>query len=386
MSTHASTSATTLGGRWWRRVAVATAVGCSGSVVSLGTGGWYLAGRLVDAGPVVEAYPLRVKSVDPDRGTVTLTRGDDAVEPGTFRLSWVGGRATVGPVVGRDSTGVTRRLTGVVGRLSPGTRVGVQPNPYTGDPMSALGLPFTTVSVPSPGLTGDLPAWFVAGPRRTWAVLVHGLGGSRTDTLAAMPTLAALGFPMLAVSVRNDPGAVRSDDGHSHLGDTEWRDVEAAVRFARAQGAAGVVLWGWSLGGGMSAVVSESSTESGAVRALVLDSPLLDWRDTLSAAARRKRLPGILTWATRVMLRHAHGIRLERYDVARLAAGLSVPTLVVHGGADAVVPAEVTERFALARPDLVTYLRVPGANHVSAIDTDPDGYAAATRRLLDGLP
>lgn len=93
-----------------------------------------------------------------------------------------------------------------------------------------------------PGPLGPLPAWQLAGTRPTWVLLVHGRGGAREDWLAMLPALVRAGFPVLDLSYRNDVGAPASPDGYSHLGDTEWRDVEAGVRYARAEGAADVVL------------------------------------------------------------------------------------------------------------------------------------------------
>jgi pimeloyl-ACP methyl ester carboxylesterase len=343
----------------------------------------YFAHRLVQVRPVEERYALRVVALAAT-GTVTLTRGPDADEPGSFRLSWPAGHATVGPVVTSDGSTVTRSLTQVSGRLRPGQRVGIQSNPFTGDPASALGLSFADVAVAGP--TGALPAWYVAGQRRTWVLLIHGLDGSRSDALPAMTSLHDLGFPMLAITYRNDVGAARSADHRSHLGDTEWQDVEAAIGYAQANGAEGVVLYGWSLGAGMAVVVSERSPLRDTVRALVLDSPLLDWRATLSFNASRHRLPAPVTWASETMLAVSLGVHLDQYRQTRLSAALSTRTLVVQGTADTVVPLAPTDAFARARPDLVSYLRVPGADHVSVADSDPGGYAAGLRRVLGSLP
>jgi pimeloyl-ACP methyl ester carboxylesterase len=359
------------------------AAGTSLLLLTVGVLSWYFVDRLVQVTPVAESYPLQVVAVDPT-GTVKLSRGPDADEPGSFRLSWPGGHARAGPVVTSDRTTVTRSLTEISGRLTSGQRVGIQANPFTGDPRSGLGLAFTDVAVA--GATGALPAWYIAGPRQTWVLLIHGLDGSRADTLPAMPTLSALGFPMLAITYRNDTGAASSADHRSHLGDTEWQDIEAAIDYARGNGAQGVVLYGWSLGAGMAVVTSEQAPRRDAIRALVLDSPLLDWRATLSFHASRHGLPAPFTWASETMLDVGLGVHLDRYSAHRLAAALTVPVLVVQGTADAVVPLATADAFARARPDLVSYLRVVGADHVSGTDSDPDRYATALERLLGPLP
>ena len=153
---------------------------------------------------VHDTYPLRVLAVGDRDRTITLGSGPDAAEPGTFRLGWPGGQACAGPVTASGPGSVTRRLSHVSGRLAPGEPAGIEPDPYTGNPLTALGIPSTTVRVDTP--LGGMPAWYITGRRSTWVLLIHGLGRSRADTLPVMPALRALGFPMLAITYRNDAG------------------------------------------------------------------------------------------------------------------------------------------------------------------------------------
>ena len=60
---------------------------------------------------------------------------------------------------------------------------------------------------------------------------------------------ASWGMASLLISYRNDGLAPSAPDGRYGLGSTEWRDVEAAIEYALDHGAAGVVLFGWSMGG-----------------------------------------------------------------------------------------------------------------------------------------
>ncbi len=343
---------------------------------------WYASSQLIAVFHVRDAYPLRVLAVSHSGASITLTAGRDAAEPGIFRLAWPGGHATVGPVTRTEPGSVTRVLTGIRGRLAAGTPAGIEPDPYTGSPLTSLGIPFRTVLVPTP--IGGMPAWQITGRRHTWVILIHGLGGSRADTLPVMPDLHAVGFPMLAISYRNDIGAPASPDHQGHLGATEWHDVAAAIRYATSHGARGVILYGFSLGGAMALVTAEDSPARRWVQALVLDSPILDWQATLDYQAQLRGIPQPLASLTELLVAWRTGLDYTMFDQLRHENQLRAPVLLIQGTADTIVPPAIAGQFARARPRLITYLRVTGADHDSAIDTNPLGYRAALDRFLAG--
>jgi pimeloyl-ACP methyl ester carboxylesterase len=345
---------------------------------------WYLTSRLIGVTHVHDTYPLRVLAVGTRDATVTLTAGPDAAEPGTFRLAWPGGYGIVGPVTASGHGFVTRPISDATGHLTVGQQAGIEPGRYTGDPMTALGIHYAAVGVPAP--LGAMPAWQISGRRSTWVILIHGLGGNRADTLAAIAALHVLGFPILAITYRNDAGAPASPDHQNHLGATEWHDVDAAVRYATKQGASGVVLYGYSLGAAMAMVTAEDSPVRGRVRGLVLDSPILDWQATLTYQGDRHGLPAPLISLSERLLAWRTGLNFAQFNQLQHETSLQVPVLLIQGTADTIVPPGLADAFARGRPRRVTYLRVAGADHVSAMDTDPGAYGAALRRFLTGSP
>jgi pimeloyl-ACP methyl ester carboxylesterase len=387
MSRHRQTTRPTSRHLWhrapWRRIAAGLVIAVALTVTAVAGFAWYVTSRLIAVVHVQDTYPLRILAYGKRQSTVTLSAGPDAAEPGTFRLAWVGGHATAGRVTRIGTRFVTRRLGHISGHLVIGQQVGIEPDPYTGNPMTALGIAYETVRVPTP--LGGMPAWKIDGHRSTWVILIHGLGGSRADTLPAMPDLRALGFPMLAITYRNDVGAPASPDHQSHFGVTEWRDVAAAIRYALSNGATGVVLFGYSLGGEMALLTVEESHLANRVRALVLDSPVLNLQATLTYQGRRLGVPMPLISICEALLARRAGLNYSRLDQLRQEASLHVPVLLIQGTADTIVPPGLATAFARARPGLVTYLRVQGADHVSAIDTDPRGYRAALTRFLARL-
>jgi len=186
-------------------------------------------------------------------GQITLTRALASLRPGTYGLAGDGMHAVVGPVletVPHPADTVVRRLHRVThGTLEPGDKVWLTPNAHIGDPRSALGLDHADVDVP--GELVALPAWFVPGARDTWVITVHGLGATREHPMNIMEFLHRHRFPVLDLAYRGDLGAPRPADGLNHLGESEWRDLDAAIRYATRYGAERVVLHGWSTGATM---------------------------------------------------------------------------------------------------------------------------------------
>ncbi|MFI5991460.1 alpha/beta hydrolase [Streptomyces sp. NPDC051362] len=320
-------------------------------------------------------------------GGITLTRALASRRPGTYGLAGDGTHAVVGPV--QDATPhtadtVVRRLDGVThGSLEPGDKVWLVPNLYVGDPQSALGLEHADVDVP--GELGALPAWFVPAVRDTWIITVHGLGATREHPMNVMRFLNERHFPVLDLAYRGDLGAPRSPDGLNHLGETEWRDLDAAIRYAVRYGARRIILYGWSTGATMALRAAAHSALRERISGLILDSPVLDWEATLRALAGARHTPNFLLPLAVRAAQGRTGVRGDRIAHAAHPDRLTMPTLLVHGPDDTIAPWGPSRRLAASRPDLVTLYTVPEAPHAAMWNADPAGYEEALRRFLTPL-
>src|SRR5215203_1858073 len=110
-----------------------------------------------------------------------------------------------------------------------------------------------------------------------WAVLVHGRGARKEETLRAVPVLHDAGWTSLVAAYRNDRDAPRGPDGRYNLGLSEWRDVEAAMGYAVSHGARRILLLGWSMGAAIVLQALDRSPLSDYVVGVALDSPVIDW-------------------------------------------------------------------------------------------------------------
>ncbi|WP_031072500.1 alpha/beta hydrolase [Streptomyces sp. NRRL S-118] len=320
-------------------------------------------------------------------GQVTLTRHLASLRPGTYGLQGPEVHAVVGPVladVPHTADTVVRRLESVSrGTLAPGSRVRLTPQLHTGTPATALGLAHEDMDIQ--GELGEMPAWFVPATRSTWVIAVHGLGTTREHTLNVMGFLHGLRLPVLAPAYRGDPGAPRPADGLGHLGDSEWRDLDAAIRHAVRRGADRVILYGWSTGASMALHAAANSGLRDRITGLVLDSPVLEWETTLRALATARRTPApLLPLAVRAAQGRT-GVHPDRIAEAADADGLRVPTLLLHGPDDHLAPWQGSRELAARRPDLVTLHAVPEAPHGAMWNADPHRYEETLRRFLTPL-
>ncbi|MFE6165304.1 alpha/beta hydrolase [Streptomyces sp. NPDC056486] len=320
-------------------------------------------------------------------GQITLTRALASLRPGTYGLSGNGSHAVIGPVLDaapHEADTVVRRLERVThGSLEPGAKVWLTPQVHIGDPHAALDIDHADVDIP--GELGGLPAWFVPGVRDTWVITVHGLGTTREHPMVVMDFLHRQQFPVLDLAYRGDLGAPRSPDGLGHLGETEWRDLDAAMRYAVRHGAQNVILHGWSTGAAMALRAAAHSALRERISGLVLDSPVLNWETTLRALAAARRTPGLLLPLAVRAAQGRTGLRGDRILEAADPEVLKVPTLLFHGPDDVIAPWGLSRQLAERRPELVTLHTVPDAPHGAMWNADPAGYEEALRRFLTPL-
>jgi alpha-beta hydrolase superfamily lysophospholipase len=340
--------------------------------------GWYYSSLLLDT-TLRPIYPERVLAAD--ARTVTLVASRLAAQPGIWGLRWPAGLAVLGPVCAIRGDALDRPvLDGPI--PGPGTWAAIDAGPFDPDP-AARGLAFEEVRITTP--LGDCPAWWVPAGGQTWVVMVHGRGGSRREALRVLPTLHGAGHPVLVTTYRNDTEAPASPDGHYHLGDTEWIDVEAAVRWARDRGARRVVLYGWSMGAAIIGAFLDRSDEADSVAAVIWDAPLVDWRITLREQARMRRLPGGLTALATAVTSRRIGIDFDRFDLIARPPARRPPALIVHSTEDTLVPVAGSRALAAAAGALdwpIRMLEVPGTEHTGAWNADPAAYEQAVAGFL----
>jgi fermentation-respiration switch protein FrsA (DUF1100 family) len=212
-----------------------------------------------------------------------------------------------------------------------------------------------------------LGAWLVPpdGADRDVTVLVaNGNGGNRAGRAAVAQALSARGFTVLLFDYRGyggNPGspteaglALDVRAAYRHLVDAE------KVRPDR------LIYFGESLGGAVVTGLAAEHPPGG----LLLRSPFTDLAAV--AAVHYPFLP------VRLMLR-------DRFPVAEQIAGVDVPTAVVYGTQDSVVPPAQSLAVAEAASGAVEVTPVEGADHNDATLFEGGEVMAAVVRLADRI-
>ncbi|MYM19940.1 alpha/beta fold hydrolase [Brevibacterium sp. 5221] len=370
-----------------------------GALVSAASSGLavYFARRIVIPGNAQDDVEiLHVDGFDEDL-RIHLAATPDTLVNGTYGLYFAGGtgHATIGDIIEYDpaSNTVSREVLAVnAGDLRAARR-----GRWTGTAYphpDATGLPHREIELTSDA--GRLPAWVLpttsATPRSTWAILIHGRGGSRAEGLRSAPVLDALEMPALAISYRNDAEVRAAKGARYGLGDTEWLDVDAAIDYALAHGARDVVVFGWSMGGAIAFQAASRGRNRAAISALVLDGPVVDWYDVLDHQAKQNFLPTpiarlTLDMITRPWARPVTGLEtpldLDRMDWVQRAAELDKPVLLIHSEDDEFVPTRAAHALAKVRSDLVRMPAYRKARHTKEWNVDRRQWNDDVAQFLD---
>lgn len=361
-------------------------------ILVLGAVGWYYAGEIKSG-----AFDIDFAPSEPDlvvtavgRGQVTLAVTDETdltygswQADGIYRIDWDGGYAQAGPIIKVSADQVTREFTPKTGELTVGQGVNLDGRAFDGDPRQALGIAFKEVTITS-GF-GDFDAWLVDGEDNRWVIYTHGKGSDRGEALRMLSTVTDLGLPSLVITYRNDEGAPTSDSRGYDYGLTEWEDLEAAVQYALNHGAEDVVLVGYSMGGGITLNLLYESPLADKVAGIILDSPMIDFGDVIHFGGERRDLPGVIINVGKLVATLRLGVDWEALDYLDRVDELDLPILLFHGDEDRTIHKRLSDQFAEARPDIVTYVAVAGAGHVKAWNVDRDRYETALMTFLDDI-
>ncbi|WP_227902925.1 alpha/beta hydrolase family protein [Arthrobacter zhangbolii] len=330
--------------------------------------------RVTDAGPSRRLVPVRGHGVQDSQTYLEFDPDGFAAHPGrlSLRAASGGGLTVLGPPRW-DATPRGRALRRTVERGDP-SRVLLdgkgQLSGHLGETPEDFGFTYEDHRI------GGLPAWVIPaeGPGDVWVIHVHGLGSSRSQCLRGVAAFSRLGFTSLLPSYRTSldlPGRQH----RSHLGVSEWAEIDAARRYALSRGARKVLFVGWSLGASIVLRTLQQAPDPSTAGALLV-SPALDWPAIISAQLQKagcpafaaRRVPSTFNLLRRkgepvVRWKEMPGCFMQNYS--------PVPPMIFHGSGDQSVPVELSRQFASRQQDPVPLVEFAGAHHTLEWNSAP---------------
>jgi pimeloyl-ACP methyl ester carboxylesterase len=216
-------------------------------------------------------------------------------------------------------------------------------------------------------------------------VLLHGRGGRKEDFLLIAERLCAVGFrcliPDLPGHGDNPEGMVQFGAGEAELPARVLK--ESAATFGFEPEPAG--LLGMSMGG--SVAVHAAALDTQPWKALVIISSFDRLEPVVRAQGSSRGgawLGGLWVSGADFIYEQRTGRSLASVAPVNLAANLTMPTLVLHGTKDRVIPMEAGKRLydALPPPLEKAWIEVPGADHDNVLVTDFPVYATVAEWML----
>lgn len=225
------------------------------------------------------------------------------------------------------------------------------------------------------------PGWVVRiddTPEKPLVILSHGWGDSRFGALTRVPLLRDFASHVVVYDVRGhgDSTAKLFD-----LGTTEAADILGII--PQALDVIGhdrpIVLFGYSMGGGVSIVAAARQPES--IAGVVVEGVYRHMMEPVRGFLNCRRAPSWLFMPVLHLFARSRMPRPAAFDRAAHAANMPQPLLVLHGSADRICQYASGQAIAEAAPRgrLVTF---HGADHMALAADDEQRYREALAEFL----
>jgi uncharacterized protein len=178
-----------------------------------------------------------------------------------------------------------------------------------------------------------LRGWYIPAIKETGktVILLHGYPADKGNILPALAFLHE-DFNLLLFDFRY-LGA--SEGSYSTAGAKEVEDLMAAVQFLKGRGVKEVGVWGFSMGGAVALMAAPKAPE---IKAVVSESSYASLEEM---ALQLLRIPGLnyaVAYLVGFWAKLFLGIDLREVSPAQRVRHTTIPILLMHSSADAVIP------------------------------------------------
>jgi uncharacterized protein len=205
--------------------------------------------------------------------------------------------------------------------------------------------------------------WVPKSDAKQTVILLHTLGGNRSDLLDFAEPIWKAGFNLVMLDLRSHG---MSDGKYFTYGFDEWKDVMAAIDTVNAkQPNQTFAVLGVSAGG---TVAISAAARDSRIRKVVTIGTFADLGETIDV--QTKWLPGF--WRGRAIGRSEE---LANFKVAETSAKqwisqVKVPVMIAHGTQDSYIPLSNGEQLFAAAREPKIFFKIDGANHDSMLKSN----------------
>ena len=210
----------------------------------------------------------------------------------------------------------------------------------------AQGKDLEKLAIPSRQGDHTIPGILIKKPgNQNMAVLVHGLGGTKTSLARIMDIFLDMGYNVLAIDQRNSGD---NQAPYNTFGVLESLDILDAVDAGKKEmeEVGRLILWGESYGGASAAMAA--GRDDSKIDALILESPVADFNEMLDGELIKiEKSQGIpaafMRWTGDLYTRYKLHFSLEDINACKWIQKASVPVLITNGDQDKVTPPHMGE-------------------------------------------
>ncbi len=217
-----------------------------------------------------------------------------------------------------------------------------------------------------------------------YAVLIHGLGGTKELVTDVMEIFIDLGYNVVSYDQRNSGTNMEEYNTFGVLESLDARDVVSYARDMTKDGQ--VVLWGESYGGATAAMALGRDEKN--IDFLILDSSVSDSNELMKPYiekySKEYNIPyDYMLWAGSLYTKGKLGFSFKDINVADSLKETTRPVLIISGDNDALTPPSMAQELYEAVPhDDKELYTAKGYGHCDFIKKDPKSYEEVIKSFL----
>lgn len=218
----------------------------------------------------------------------------------------------------------------------------------------------------APDKSDRIHGWWIPSSEPVGVMLyLHGNGENISANLSYAQQFHRLGFSILMIDYRG----YGLSDGRFPSEAQAYEDAQAAWNYLvhdRGIPPKEILLFGHSLGG---AIALDLAIRQPDATGLIIESAFTSIRDMALRTPQYRIFP-------------IDALLTQRFDSLSKVRSLQMPILIIHGTADTVVPADMSDRLYAAAPYPKELLMVTGAAHNNVAEIGGEQYLQTIKQFM----